>query len=198
MNLFDTPSITLKSRHIQLEPLQESHRVELYAAAQNENIWTYYPFNLIQEKFHVWFDKAIQGSIQKAEIPFAVRRLSDMQILGSTRFYDVHPKHRRLTIGNTWYVPEVWGSYVNPECKFLLLNTAFDTFDMNRVELLIDSRNTRSRAAVKKLGATEEGLLRKHMILENGYVRDTVVFSIIKSDWLNIKSLLQTRLETYV
>ena len=105
-------------------------------------------------------------------------------------YYHIDRGHRRLCIGYTWLIPEVWGTYVNSECKYLLLKHAFEDLNINRVEFMADARNYRSRAALKKLGAREEGILRQHMILENGYVRDTVVFSIIKSEWPEIKMAL--------
>jgi RimJ/RimL family protein N-acetyltransferase len=185
----------LKYSHIQLESLHESHKSELHQIAQDKNIWNFNASKAFGEQFDRWFDKAINGFEQKQHLPYVVRRLSDHKIIGSTRFYDIQPDHRRLTIGYTWYIPEVWGTYVNPQCKLLLLTFAFENLQMNRVEFVTDSRNARSRAAIKKLGAVEEGVLRQHMVLEDGYVRDTVLFSIIKSDWLPVKSSLQSRVE---
>ena len=184
---------TLTGAHIQLEPLNELHRDELYNAAQDETIWAYN--SAYGDRFYRWFDKAYSALQQQQQIPFIVRRLSDKKIIGSTRYYDINPEHHRLTIGYTWYVRDVWGTYVNPECKFLLLKFAFEDSEINRVEFAIDSRNVRSRAAVKKIGATEEGILRHHMILDDGFIRDTVIFSIVKPDWPQIKSTLQSRLE---
>ncbi len=185
----------LKGFWVQLEPLNESHKNELYSAAQDESIWTYNSSKAYGERFHRWFDKAIKCFQSQQHLPFIVRRLSDAKIIGSTRYYDINPEHHRLTIGYTWYIPEVWGSYVNPECKLLLLKFAFEDLQVNRVEFVTDSRNSRSRSAIKKIGATEEGVLRHHMILEDGFIRDTVMFSIIKPDWSQIKSILQSRLE---
>ena len=184
---------TLIGSRIQLEPLDESHKNKLYEAAQDESIWTYFSSKVVGEGFYRWFDKAMQSFQDKQHLPFIVRRLSDNKIIGSTRYYDIVPTHHRLAIGYTWYVPEVWGTYVNPECKFLLLKFAFEDLQVNRVEFLIHSGNTRSRAAVKKLGAVEEGILRYHMILDDGTLRDTVVYSIIKPDWPQIKSALNAR-----
>lgn len=179
---------------LQLEPLNESHRNDLYEAAQDETIWTYNGSKAYGEKFHHWFDKAIKCLSQNLQLPFAVRRLSDRKVIGSTRYYDINSDHHRLTVGYTWYVPSVWGTYVNPESKLLLLNFAFEGLQVNRVEFVTDARNVRSRAAIKKLGAIEEGILRHHMILEDGTMRDTVMFSIIKPDWQQVKSQLHARL----
>jgi RimJ/RimL family protein N-acetyltransferase len=189
-----TPDI-LNGSLIQLEPINESHKIELYTAAQDETIWTYNSSKAFGERFYKWFDKAIQCLQNQLHLPFIVRRLSDQKIIGSTRFYDINREHHRLTIGYTWYIPDVWGSYVNPECKLLLLRFAFENANVNRVELVTDTRNERSRAAIKKLGATEEGVLRHHMVLDDGYIRDTVLFSIVQPEWPQIKLSLQSRLE---
>jgi len=189
--------IILKGSWVQLEPLNESHRDALYSAAQDESIWTYNSSKAFGERFYRWFDKAIKCCQDRQHLPFIVRRLSDAKIIGSTRYYDINPEHHRLTIGYTWYIPEVWGTYVNPECKLLLLKFAFEDLQVNRVEFVTDSRNSRSRAAIKKIGAIEEGVLRHHMILEDGFIRDTVIFSVVKPDWSQIKSILQSRLEKF-
>ena|SRR3989338_5562719 len=188
------PTILLGAQ-VQLEPLNQSHFDILNTIAQDQRIWTFTATNASGENFQKWFDKAMDDFQNQDSIPFVVKRLSDQKILGCTRYYHIDTAHHRLSIGYTWYIPEVWGSFVNPECKYLLLQHAFESLNINRVEFTIDSRNVRSLAAVKKLGATEEGTLRQHMILENGFVRDTVVLSIIQSEWPQIKIKLQERLE---
>jgi RimJ/RimL family protein N-acetyltransferase len=185
----------LKGNGVQLELLNDAHRNELYAVAQDESIWTY---NSHGDRFYRWFDKAVQCLQTKQHLPFAVRRISDKKLIGSTRYYDINSENHRLTIGYTWYIPEVWGSYVNPECKYLLLKYAFEELKTNRVEFVTDSRNSRSRAAIKKMGATEEGILRHHMVLEDGFIRDTVIFSITKPEWPTIKLNLETRLKKLI
>lgn len=184
----------LEGNKIRLEVLNESHHEGLYKAAQDERIWGYIGTKAYGEQFHPWFDKALHKPNQ---LSFAVRHLIDEKIIGSTRFYDIDLDHQRLAIGHTWYVPEVWGGYVNTECKLLLIQFAFEEMQINRIEFKIDARNARSHAAIKKLGATQEGVLRQHMILADGFVRDTVVLSIIKSDWSQVKKILQTRLDTF-
>lgn len=183
----------LRGSVIQLEPLNDAHKDELYHAAQDEKIWKYVP-KLSGDRFYRWFDKAIKCFDQQQHLPFIVRNLSNNKIIGSTRYYDISMENRRTAIGYTWYVPEVWGTPVNPESKLLLLSFAFDELKMNRVEFKIDPRNVHSCAAVKKLGATQEGILRQHLILDDGYIRDSVVFSIVKSDWEEVKTILLKRL----
>jgi RimJ/RimL family protein N-acetyltransferase len=193
--MLNLTQLQLSGRHVCLETLNESHRDELYAAAQDERIWTYNSSKAFGDRFDDWFNKALENLVHAKQHPFVVRRLTDNQILGSTRFYDINHAHRRLTIGYTWYVVHVWGTVVNPESKLLILSHAFDMMNINRVELIADSRNSRSRAAIKKLGAIEEGILRQHMIVEDEFVRDSVVHSIIKADWPDIKKRLESRIE---
>lgn len=185
----------LIGKNIHLEPLQKQHEAELYQAAQHENIWTYHVSNGIGQQFYRWFNKALKKAEEGQYIPYAVRRLEDGMLVGSTRYYDIVPEYKRLAIGNTWYIPEVWGTHVNTESKYLLLKHAFEVLAMNRVEFSIDLLNKRSQAALKKLGAKEEGLLRKHIILESGRIRDSVLFSILDTEWNEIKQNLEQRLE---
>ena len=179
--MFEPMPITLTGSFIQLEPLEQKHYETLKLLSQNEKISTYSP--ALKSKFDAWFNKALKSYPESRQLTFVVRTLSDRKIVGSTRFYEIYPDHQRLSIGYTWYIPEVWGTVVNKECKLLLLQYAFDKLDVNRVEFFIDLRNERSRAAVKKLGAIEEGVLRQHIVLDDGYVRDTVVYSLLKKEW---------------
>lgn len=185
----------LKGSLVQLEPLHETHKDDLYYAAQDKSIWTYNSSKAFGDRFYCWFDKAMNCFEKQQHLPFVVRRLADKKIIGSTRYYDINIEHQRLTIGYTWYIPEAWGTYVNPECKFLLLAFVFEDLKMNRIEFVTDSRNLRSRAAIKKLGAVEEGILRHHMVLDDGFIRDSVIFSIVKPDWEKVKLILQSRLK---
>ncbi len=185
--------VTLPGTYIQLELLDEIHRNVLKTISQDERISTYSP--ALKLKFDAWFNKALKPYDDSRQISFVVRTLSDNKIVGSTRFYEINPEHKKLAIGYTWYLPNVWGSVVNVECKLLLLRYAFETLQINRIEFYIDSRNERSIAAVKKLGVIEEGMLRQHIILEDGFIRDTVVCSILKSEWQNISLNIAKRLK---
>ncbi len=190
-------AIVLTGNHIQLELLNDTHRQELYTIAQDESIWTYSSSKALGDKFDRWFDKAVKCLQTGGHLPFAVRRISDNKLIGSTRYYDIDAENKRLTIGYTWYVPAVWGSRVNPECKYLLLQNAFGSLHANRIEFAADLRNARSCAAIRKIGAKEEGILRHHMILEDGHIRDTVIFSITKPEWSSIKLNLESRLKEF-
>src|SRR5579883_515924 len=168
---------------IQLEPFDEVHREELRVAADDKRIWTYNATKAFGAQFDGWFDEALENFQRKQHLPFAVRRRKDNAIIGSTRYYGIFTEHLRLSIGYTWYCLDTWGTEVNPECKYLLLQHAFEAQEVNRVEFFADSRNLRSQAAIKKLGAIQEGVLRQHMVVEDNYIRDTVVFGIVNSEW---------------
>lgn len=185
----------LLGKRIKLELLTEAHKEELYKAAQHQVIWTYNRSKAFGDQFYNWFTSALLDSSNKQQQPFVVRRLSDQTVLGSTRFYDINRENARLAIGYTWFIPNVWGTFVNPESKYLLLQHAFEDLHVNRVEFMTDARNARSRAAIKKLGAKEEGMMRYHMVLENGLLRDTVFFSIIKPEWPEVKNRLLERIK---
>lgn len=191
--MLESKPVLLTGSQVQLEPLQQSHYETLKELSQNEIISTYSP--ALKLKFDSWFNKALKYYPESRQIAFVVRTLHDQKIVGSTRFYEIYPDHKRLSIGYTWYIPEVWGTTVNTECKILLLQHAFDKLEVNRIEFFIDARNNRSRAAVKKLGATEEGLLRQHIALDDGFIRDTVVYSILKNEWPAISTNLIKKLE---
>lgn len=187
----------LPGKFVDLELLEEHHREELRTIACDKNIWIYLPHKVTDENFDAWYEKIFSKTQQGEHCPYIVKRKTDQKIVGSTRYYNIDFAHRRLAIGFTWYTKEAQGTSINPECKLLLLEQAFEKLEMNRVEFMTDSRNLHSQAAIKKLGATQEGLLRQHMILEDGYIRDSVIFSITKSDWPLAKNNLQDRLSKF-
>ena len=184
----------LTGRWVQLEPLSEQHREALRAAAADARIWVHTLVVARGPEFDRWFDDALAQRSAGRQFSFAVRRLADQAVVGSTSYLDPVPQHRRVEIGSTWYAPDVWGTRVNPECKLLLLTHAFDVLGMNRVSLCTDARNARSQAAIEKLGAVKEGILRSHMVTQGGRIRDTVLFSIVREDWPAVKARLTARL----
>lgn len=184
----------LKGSHIQLELLNDAHKNELYEAAQNQVIWEFIPNKGFGNGFEKWYSYALTNLNNKTQLPFIARRMSDQKVIGSTRFYDMIQEHRRYTIGYTWYIPEVWGTSVNPESKYLLLKHAFEDLNANRIDFYTDVRNLRSRKAILKLGAKEEGVIRHHMLLGDGSSRNSMLFSIIPSEWPDIKRNLAHRI----
>jgi protein-tyrosine-phosphatase len=126
-----------------------------------------------------------------------VRLLSSGELIGSTAYIEPNAQHKRVEIGWTWYRPDHWAGPVNPECKLLLMQHAFEALGLNRVQLVTDSLNTRSQAAIAKLGATREGVLRSHAITRGGRIRDTVVFSIVAPEWPRVRERLLERLAAF-
>jgi RimJ/RimL family protein N-acetyltransferase len=186
---------TLKGRFIALEPLEKRHFDGLAAAGSDVSIWIYMPHDVSKGPmaFVKWLaDENANGRM----ITYAVRRLADDRLVGSTSYLAIAPEHARVEIGATWYEPSAQATAVNPEAKYLLLGHAFAAH-YNRVELKTDSKNARSRAAMRKMGATEEGTLRGHMWMPQGYWRDSVFFSIVASEWPAVKARFEERLATF-
>jgi RimJ/RimL family protein N-acetyltransferase len=185
---------TLPGQCVQLEPLTAAHRAGLRQAADGERIWQHTLLVARGPAFEDWFDEALARQRDGRQVPFAVRQLANGRLIGSTRYIDPSERHRHVEIGSTWYVPEAWGTAVNPECKLLLLRHAFEVLGMNRVSFVTDVRNERSQAAIAKLGAVREGILRSHMVTQGGRVRDSVLFSIIAAEWPAVRARLAARL----
>lgn len=182
---------------IVLEPLEPAHREPLRdAAAGDDDIWTYFPvnFNGAGADFDPWFDYTMERYREGAHHPFAVRRREDEKIIGTTRFYDMSYDHRRLCIGSTWYTKEARGTLVNAEVRLLTMTYAFEKLQINRLEMITDPRNLNSRAAMKILGAVQEGVMRNHMIYKDGRIRDSILFSVVGSEWSGVKERLLAKL----
>jgi RimJ/RimL family protein N-acetyltransferase len=185
---------TLTGRVVRLEALEERHRELLRPVAQDPRIWTATLTHAMGGEFDVWFDATLAEKAAGTRMPFAVVRLTDGALVGSSSYLDIALAHKRVEIGATWYHPSVWATAVNPDAKLLLLTHAFDVLGCNRVSLVTDALNHRSQAAIAKLGATREGVLRSHMLVHDGRIRDTVVFSIVRSEWPGVRERLVARL----
>jgi RimJ/RimL family protein N-acetyltransferase len=176
-------SVPLHGNSIRLEPLHLQHRDGLFHAAQDKRSWNYMMSSAYGEAaFDLYFQQVLADQASGLKLPFVVID-SDNTIVGFTRYLNIDMSHSRLEIGSTWYHPSVWGTGVNAECKSLLLSHAFDVCGIRRVSFITDLENKRSQEAIKKLGTTQEGVLRSHMIVQNGRIRDSVVFSILKEEW---------------
>ncbi len=187
----------LSGRFVRLEPLAEEHREGLRAAGDDDRVWEHMSLLGRSEGFDRFFTTALGQRAAGKRLPFAVRLLATGELIGSTSYLDPVPEHKRVEIGWTWYRPDHWATAVNPECKLLLLAHAFDTLGLNRVSFVTDLRNTRSQAAIAKLGALREGVLRAHAITRGGRVRDSVLFAITAADWPVIKEQLTRRLASF-
>jgi len=183
----------LENEHVRLEPLQEIHRGPLREAANaDREIWTsLYPFSMAGEHFDPFWRRVQNDRSIGSWIPFAV--IASGQCVGLTCYIRPEAAHRCVDIGSTYYRPEFRGSVVNPAAKLLLLGHAF-ACGANRVQFGVDALNTRSRAAMTKLGAIEEGVLRRARIAWTGRVFDRVIFSVLVDEWPRVKATLERQL----
>lgn len=192
LNASDLP--LLRGKYIYLELAGESDREPIRPLAKDERIWEFTKTLLIDDGYDAMFDRYFDDALALAGVSgqaFVIRAVADGRILGMTRFLNIDRKERRLEIGHTWYLPGIWGQVYNKECKLLLLQLALETLGYNRVEFRVAHQNIRSQKAVEKIGGIREGVLRKHMIRNDGSRRDTVVFSIIDDEWPETKRRLQ-------
>ncbi len=195
-DLFREPVI-LKGHVVRLEPLVQSHVADLLPHAQDEAIWRFLPYGLLnnEDKLlnHVWGLLSQQKAGQT--VPFAVIHLKTGRAVGMTRFMEIRPENRGLEIGGTWYGADYRRTAVNTECKFLLLQHAFESLACIRVQLKTDARNLPSQRAIERIGAVREGVLRQHVIMPDGFLRDTVYYSILDKEWPQVKADLLRKLK---
>lgn len=184
--------IQLLGEHVLLVPLKDSHLEGLYLAGQFQEIWTYTSAEIRSiEDMKQYLKQALNEKINGTQNPFVIIEKKTNQIIGSTRFLDIDCQHKRLEIGFTWLTPTKWRTPINTECKYLLLKFAFEQLSVNRVQIKTDHENKRSQAAIERLGAKKEGILRNHMIRPNGTIRNTIIYSIIDSEWSDVKLRLE-------
>ncbi len=188
-------SITpLKGKHVTLEPLTLAHVEGLQQAVQDGEYWKlWYTTVPHPDAMKPYVVKAMDA-MEKGEIAFAVREKSSGEIMGTTRIYAVDEKNRRGSLGYTWYAARVCRSPVNTECKFLLLEYLFEQHDAIAVEFHTHRMNFTSRAAIERLGAQLDGILRQHQIMPDGSIRDTACYSIIAAEWAMVKTHLQAKM----
>ncbi len=184
---------TLVGMHVTLRPLVEADADLLFPISPPETFrhFLHWPMGPTLADFRAWVAARLFGPDQRA---FVVVRNTDGAIVGSSSYMDIQPAHKHVEIGSTWYAAEARGTAVNPESKLLLLTHAFESLGCVRVTLKCDGRNERSQRAIAKLGATREGVLRKHRIQPDGFVRDTVYFSILPDEWPLVRERLRARL----
>lgn len=187
--------VTLTGRHVQLEPLAASHHDALVAAATDGALWKlWYTSVPAPDAMGAWLEAALAMRAQQA-LTFVIRDLRDGSIVGSTRYFQVDPANRRLEIGHTWHALRAQRTGINTEAKLLLLGHAFEALQCIAVEFRTHWMNQQSRAAIARLGAKQDGVLRNHQRMADGSLRDTVVFSIIESEWPAVKRHLHYKLD---
>lgn len=190
-----SPGLSLDGERIRLEPLTMDHLGALSEIGCMEELWHWTTTRTTTpEAMRAWIETALKAQHEGTAIPFVTVEKSSCKAVGSTRFANIVPEHRRAEIGWTWITPAWQRTFVNTEAKYLMLRHAFETMGWIRVELKTGAKNAKSRAAMLRIGAKEEGILRNHMIQPDGSYRDTVYFSVIDSEWPNVKARLEAML----
>jgi len=193
--LMDVRPVTLEGAHVRLEPLTMAHHAPLWEIAKDQELWRWTATDIrAPEDLRTYMETALAEQAGGRALPFATIAKEAGKPVGSTRFGNIEPLNRRVEIGWTW-VGAAWRrTAVNTEAKLLMLTHAFETWGCIRVELKTDALNQASRAAIARLGAKEEGTMRKHMVTQTGRVRDTVYYSILDDEWPALKARLEARL----
>ena len=195
---FDPQPLTLQGKVVRLDPLTQEHAPAMLDAANDESIWQFFAVpapTTVEEAGH-WIEGRLSDAAAGIRVPFAVTCLADGKFAGSTGYASINRANRTLDIAS-WYGLNYQRTGVNTECKYLLLKHAFEELRAIRVGLTVDVTNTRSRRAVERIGATQEGILRNQRIRRDGTYRDTVVFSIIESEWPRCKENLEGLMARY-
>ena len=185
--------ITLTGRFVRLEPISEAHRDDLLAAAAQDPATFRYMGADLSVGASAW-PAYLADALRPDFVAWATVDAATGRAIGATRFGDIAPEHGRVEIGWTWIAPSHQRSAMNTEAKLLQLSYAFDELGATRVALKTDGRNERSQAAIARLGAVREGVLRRHLRLPDGFIRDTVYYSILSDEWPAVKARLQERL----
>ena len=190
--------ITLQGSVIRLEPIRREHAEFFWQVAKDslDSIFQWIPYRMkTSEDFEQLVEKALAEQARGESVVFATVERSSGKVIGSTRFMNIDRINRRVEIGSTWIAPAWQRTAVNTEAKYLMLRHAFEVWRCMRVELKTDALNQSSRNAILRIGAKEEGTLRKHLITGTGRVRDTVYFSILDTEWIGAKSQLEAGLK---
>jgi N-acetyltransferase len=185
--------VTLTGRHVRLEPITAVHFDPLLRHGAEAELWQYTSYRRPdpREAFRAWFERVSQQQALGKMVGFVIQDLSRKEPVGGTTYLDIVEADRRLEIGNTWLGRSAWRTPLNTECKLLLLRHAFEVIGMNRVQLKTDARNLRSQQAIERLGAAREGVLRNYQVMGDGFVRDTVMYSIIAPEWPAVRARLE-------
>ncbi|HVD61131.1 MAG TPA: GNAT family protein [Gemmatimonadaceae bacterium] len=187
--------VVLEGDRVRLEPMQRDHLDALLEAGRYEELWRWTRSNATtRETMSAYMDEAFTEAGNGTALPFVTIDKPSQTIVGSTRFANIDHNNRRVEIGWTWISPHFQRTYINSEAKYLMLRHAFDVWDCVRVELKTDVLNEQSRTAMLRLGAIEEGVLRRHVMTYNGRFRDTIYYSILDHEWPAVRARLEARL----
>ena len=188
-------SVVLEGRFVRLEPLGVQHRSDLVAAVAEDPEAVRLGAGLfVQEGWRAWYDEAVAGVADGRYVAWATIALDSGRAVGSTRFGDIDVPSERVEIGWTFLAPSRWRTALNSEAKLLQLRYAFEELGAGRVALKTDARNLRSQAAIERLGGVREGVLRRHMRMPDGFIRDSVYYSILRDEWPVVRDRLEERL----
>lgn len=189
--------VVLTGRHVRLEPMTEDHSPGLAEIGAGQSFWDFMVYGDITsvDDMHNWVLDILSRARRGTDLPFVAIHLPSGRVAGAMRYLNIMPKDRGLEIGGTWYGQEFQRTAVNTECKYLLLQHAFETLGCIRVQLKTDLRNERSQKAIERIGAVKEGVLRNHMILPDGRYRHSVFYSILDTEWPDVKKKLQQMME---
>jgi N-acetyltransferase len=187
--------VVLEGRCVRLEPLSQAHHAALCEVGLDEDLWRWIPVPVrTPTEMAEYIETALKEQARGVSLPFAQIEKSTGRAIGSTRYMNIERVHHRVEIGSTWVARAWQRSAVNTEAKYLLLRHAFETLGCIRVELKTDSCNERSRAAILRIGAQQEGIFRNHMITASGRIRHTVYFSVVDWEWPEVKARLESKL----
>jgi len=187
--------VLLEGQHVRLEPLSFGHLDGLCEFGLDEDLWRLTTIQVrTPDDMRVFIEDALRQEKEGTVMPFATVENATGRIAGSTRYLNIDFKNRRVEIGSTWVARPWQRTIVNTEAKYLMLRHAFETMGCIRVELKTDMLNERSQKAILRLGAKQEGIFRKHMVVDGGRIRDTVYFSIIDSEWPEVRTDLERKL----
>ncbi len=195
----DTPmvveSVTLHGRYVRLEPLSMDYFDPLWAIGQDRDLWKWIPYHIkTHDEMRTYIQTALDWQAIGTALPFVTIWQATNDVVGTTRFGNIDTGNHRVEIGWTWIARPWQRTPVNTEAKFLMLQHAFEVWHCIRVELKTDALNERSRAAIRRIGAKQEGIFRHHIITEDGRLRDSVYYSIINDEWPEVKARLQKML----
>jgi N-acetyltransferase len=190
--MIDTP--TLDGVKVRLEPMTGDHLTALEGVAYDDRIWRYMiVWVKSRDDLRGWVEAALREKASGTSLPWITVLKSENRVIGSSRLFNLDLKHRTVELGHTWLAPHYQGTGLNAEAKLLQLRYAFDELGLNRVGLKTHHENLQSQAAMRKIGAVEEGTLRNHLVMPDGSARHSVYFSIIREEWPRVRSLLEER-----
>ena len=195
MSIWIPHPTTLYGQLVALLPLEKEHLEELFIAAADKRIWEFYPGDWsVRETFDKVYNRSMKSRENGSEYPFVIYHKASKRIIGSTRFLDIVKYDNRMEIGGTWLMPEYWATAINFDCKLALLTFGFETLHAHRIQLKTQHNNMRSRKAIEKIGGVYEGVIRQHMLKDDGTYRSSAYFSILKDEWPEVKYRLQNSL----